>query len=189
MPYVEFPPETPPACQVTAVFDEPITVAVNCCVWPNCKFTLVGATDTVTPELRVTGTFAEDVPFAWAMHVTVTVLGVENVVGAVYSPVVEIVPAVAFPPTTSSTSQVTLVFASPVSRQVNCSVPPNPTIAVVGVILTVMVSLDVELLPLPPHEMQQRTASEQINRKTRLRAERVATPFLKKTKWRDLVLK
>jgi hypothetical protein len=68
-------------------------------------------------------------------------------------------------------------------------VPPNPTIAVVGVMLTVMVSLDVELLLLPPHEMQQRTASEQINRKTRLRAERVATPFLKKTKWRDLVLK
>jgi len=34
-------------------------------------------------ELRVTGTLAEDVPFAWAMQVTVTVLGVENVVGAV----------------------------------------------------------------------------------------------------------
>jgi hypothetical protein len=188
VPYVEFPPETPPACQVTAVFEEPFTVAVNCCVWPNCKFTLVGATDTVTPELSVTGTFAEDVPFAWAIHVTVTVLGVENVVGAVYSPVVEIVPVIAFPPTTSSTSQVTFVFASPDSRQVNCSVPPNPKIAVVGVILTVMVSVDLELLLLPPHEMQHRTVSEQTNRKTRLLVEHVATHILRKTKLRDLGL-
>ena len=187
MPYVEFPPETPPACQVTAVFDEPITVAVNCCVWPNCKFTLVGATDTVTPELRVTGTFAADVPFAWAMHVIVTVLGVENVVGAVYSPVVEIVPVVAFPPTTSSTSQVTLVFASPDSRQVNCSVPPKPTIAVVGVMLTVMVSLDAALLP-PPHEMQQSATNEQTNRKTKLLVEHVANRISRKTKRRDLGL-
>jgi hypothetical protein len=144
--------------------------------------------DTVTPELSVTGTFAEDVPFAWATHVTVTVLGVENVVGAVYSPVVEIVPVVAFPPTTSSTSQVTLVFASPDSRQVNCSVPPSPTIAVVGVILTVIVSLDVELLLLPPHETQQRTATEQTNRKTVFLAEHVAAHILRKANWRDLGL-
>jgi hypothetical protein len=122
------------------------------------------------------------------MHVTVTVLGVENIVGAVYSPVVEIVPVVEFPPTTSSTSQVTLVFASPDSRQVNCSVPPNPTIAVVGVILTVMVSVDLELLLLPPHEMQQRTVSEQTNRKTRLLMEHVATYILRKTQLSDLGL-
>jgi hypothetical protein len=127
------------------------------------------------------------VPFAWAIHVTVTVLGVENVVGAVYNPVVEIVPVVAFPPTTSSTSQVTLVFASPDSRQVNCSVPPNPTIAVVGVMLTVMVSVDLELL-LPPHEMQQRTTSEQTNRKASLLVERMATHISGKTKRRDLGL-
>jgi hypothetical protein len=101
---------------------------------------------------------------------------------------VEIVPVVELPPTTSSISQVTLVFASPDSRQVNCSVPPNPTIAVVGVMLTVMVSLDVELVLLP-HEMQQRTAAEQTNRKARLRIKRTATPILEKTKWRDWELK
>jgi hypothetical protein len=67
-------------------------------------------------------------------------------------------------------------------------VAPNPTIAVVGVILTVMISLDVELLLLPPHEMQQRTANEQTNRKTRLPMERMATPVLERMKRRDLEL-
>ena len=32
VPVVAFPPVTPFACQVTAVFDVPVTVAVNCCV-------------------------------------------------------------------------------------------------------------------------------------------------------------
>jgi hypothetical protein len=31
-PTVEFPPDTPFTCQVTAVFVVPVTVAVNCCV-------------------------------------------------------------------------------------------------------------------------------------------------------------
>jgi hypothetical protein len=100
VPYVEFPPVTPPACQVTAVLDEPFTVAVNCCVCPKFKFVVNGETETLTPELSVTGTFAVEVPLAWAMQLTVTVLGVENVFGAVYNPVLEIVPTVELPPTT-----------------------------------------------------------------------------------------
>jgi hypothetical protein len=149
--------------------DEPLTAAVNCCVLPNCRSALAGETDTVTPELRVTGTFAADVPLACAMHVTVTVVGVENLSGAVYRPLLEIVPTVEFPPTTLSTSHITFVFAFPDSSQVNCTVPPNPTIAVVGVIFTVMVPGFLEGLPppLPPQETPQKTPTKQTSRKGR----------------------
>jgi hypothetical protein len=33
VPTVEFPPVTPFTCQVTAVLEVPVTVAVNCCVF------------------------------------------------------------------------------------------------------------------------------------------------------------
>jgi len=43
------PLAAPPATlQVTAVFDVPVTVAVNCCVLPTATLAAVGATDIVT---------------------------------------------------------------------------------------------------------------------------------------------
>ena len=38
----------PVAVQFTAVFDVPVTVAVNCCVWPGCKEAPDGETLTET---------------------------------------------------------------------------------------------------------------------------------------------
>ena len=52
MPTVELPPWTPFTSQVTAVFEVPVTVAVNCCV---PKFGMFGAPgETVTVTLLTT---------------------------------------------------------------------------------------------------------------------------------------
>jgi hypothetical protein len=48
VPTVEFPPVTPFTLQVTAVFEEPVTVAVNCRVAEAVTETAGGATVTVT---------------------------------------------------------------------------------------------------------------------------------------------
>lgn len=48
VPTAEFPPGTPFTLQVTAVFDEPVTVAVNCCVLPSNTLELGDATISVT---------------------------------------------------------------------------------------------------------------------------------------------
>jgi hypothetical protein len=42
--------------QVTAVFDEPVTVAVNCCVLPPFTVAVVGEIETLTPFELVTTT-------------------------------------------------------------------------------------------------------------------------------------
>jgi hypothetical protein len=54
--------------------------------------------------------------------VTVTVAGLGTTEGAVYSPAVEIVPTVEFPPATPFTCQVTAVLEVPVTVAVNCCV-------------------------------------------------------------------
>jgi hypothetical protein len=48
VPTVEFPLETPFTLQVTAVFDVPVTAAVNCCVLPSNTLELDDETKTVT---------------------------------------------------------------------------------------------------------------------------------------------
>jgi hypothetical protein len=48
VPNVEFPPEMPFTLQVTAAFDVPVTVAVNCCVLPSNTLELDDETVTVT---------------------------------------------------------------------------------------------------------------------------------------------
>jgi len=48
VPAVELPPGTPFTLQVTAVFDVPVTAAVNCCVLPNNTLELEEETVTVT---------------------------------------------------------------------------------------------------------------------------------------------
>jgi hypothetical protein len=54
--------------------------------------------------------------------VTVSVAGLGSEEGAVYSPAVEIVPTVAFPPVVPFTCQVTAVLEVPVTVAVNCCV-------------------------------------------------------------------
>ena len=43
---------------MTAVFAEPVTVEVNCCVWLAVRVTVGGATETATLGDRVTDAFA-----------------------------------------------------------------------------------------------------------------------------------
>lgn len=48
VPAVAFPPGTPFTLQVTAVFEVPVTVAVNCCVLPSNTLELEDDTVTAT---------------------------------------------------------------------------------------------------------------------------------------------
>ena len=48
VPTIEFPPDTPFTVQLTAVFDVPFTVAVNCCVLPSSSLELENVSVTVT---------------------------------------------------------------------------------------------------------------------------------------------
>jgi len=63
-PTVAFPPATPPALQVTAVFEVPETVAVNCSVPARGRVAVAGETETVmfvgVPELGVAAAVPPD---------------------------------------------------------------------------------------------------------------------------------
>jgi hypothetical protein len=48
VPVTEFPPATPLTLQFTALELAPVTVAVNCCVWPSGTDAVAGCTVTVT---------------------------------------------------------------------------------------------------------------------------------------------
>src|SRR6185369_9567385 len=97
-PLVETVP--PVAVQVTAVFELPVTVAVNCWVPPGDSVALVGEMVTLTPGWIVTCAVALLV--VSAADVAFTVKLVPAVVPAVKRPLVETVPPVAV--------QVTAVF-------------------------------------------------------------------------------
>ncbi len=112
------------ADQATAVFVEPVTVAVNC--WVPAEETVLEAGEIeIDTAGAATVTLAETdlAVLTWLVAVTVTAV-LEVTAGAVKSPEVEIVPAVA--------DQVTAVFVEPVTVAVNCWVPPELTVAVPG---------------------------------------------------------
>ena len=80
------PPVTPLTLQVTAVFNDPVTVAVNCWVWDTATEALVGDTVTDTVEIvEVIVTIARPDFDGSALLVAVTVAlaGDGTVVGAV----------------------------------------------------------------------------------------------------------
>ena len=85
VPVVVFPPVTLFTCQVTAVLEDPVTVAVNCCVAVVCTEADVGDTETLTATAAVTVTVAEAdlVVSACEIAFTVTVAGLGTVAGAV----------------------------------------------------------------------------------------------------------
>ena len=99
--------------QVTAVFVVPVTVAVNCWVWPAVSVTLGGLTETPM-TLRLTVALPDLVASATLVAVTVTDWELVMLAGAVYSPVTEMLP------TLGLIDQVTAVFVVPVTVAVNC---------------------------------------------------------------------
>src|SRR5213080_2634849 len=86
--------------------------------------------------VMVTCAEADFVGSACDTAVTVTVAGFVTTAGAVYSPELEIVPTVALPPVTPLTCQVTAVLLVFCTVAVNCCVPPAPTVADIGEIVT-----------------------------------------------------
>ena len=113
---------TPFTCHVRFVLPALVTVAVNCCALPVKTFAVAGDRLTVGAGISVTVAVAiMDVSAAAAaVMVTVTVpeglfvagryAVVGKVLGAVYSPVGEIVPKAPLPPTIEFTSQMIEVF-------------------------------------------------------------------------------
>lgn len=116
---------------LTAVFDAPVTGAVNCCDAPPARLTEAGATLTTTTAGIETLAWADLVPSALLIALTTTDVDEETVAGAVYRPLVDTVPA-PFPPAMSATVHVTAVFVVPETFAVNCCDLPGGTTAEFG---------------------------------------------------------
>src|SRR6266513_2927619 len=138
VPTVALPPVTPLTCQVTAVLLVFCTVAVKCRVPPAPTVADTGEIVTLTTAAGVMVTCAEAdfVGSAWDTAATVTMAGFGTTAGAVYRPELDIVPTVALPPVTPLTCQVTAVLLVFSTVAVNCCVPPAPTVADTGEIVT-----------------------------------------------------
>jgi hypothetical protein len=117
------------ADQVTPVFDVLLTVAVNCCVPADLMFALVGVICTLigATELDAMVIVAVACLLVFATLVAVTVAVVLVVTdGAVYSPELEILPALV--------DQVTAFVDASVTVAANCCVPPDLRLVLLGVI-------------------------------------------------------
>jgi len=109
-------------------------------------------------SFTLTWAVADCLESAVLVAVMLTDAGFGTSVGAVYSPLVEIVPTVTLPVDTPFTLHVTAVLEVPVTVGVNCCVPPTATVAVRGEMETVIVEVGGGAeLPPPPQEQ----ASEQ----------------------------
>src|SRR5438045_1343608 len=84
----------------------------------------------------VTCAEADFVGSACDTAVTATVAGFGTTAGAVYRPELDIVPTVALPPLTPLTCQVTAEIGRASCREGNCWLPPAPTVADTGEIVT-----------------------------------------------------
>jgi len=117
------------ADQVTAVFVVLLTVAVNCCVPADLMLALVGVTCTLTGvtelELIVMVAVACLVAFATLVAVTDALVFVV-IAGAVYSPELEMLPALV--------DQVTAFVEAPLTVAANCCFPPDVRLTLPGVI-------------------------------------------------------
>ena len=112
------------AFQVTVVLLVPVTEAVNCWLAPTCRVLDEGERVMPTDAGGVIAvTCAEPDLLLSAMLVAVTVY-VPALCGAVYRPLLLIVPALAF--------QLTVVLLVPVTEAVNCWVAPVHTPALLG---------------------------------------------------------
>jgi hypothetical protein len=123
VPTEEFPPATPSTDHVTAVFVNPCTVAVNWSVAEVLTVLLASATDTEPTETVALALFVVS-----AALVAVTVCD-PGWAGALYWPVLLMVPTVEFPPLVPSTDQVTAVLVVFCTVTLNWVVPPTATLA------------------------------------------------------------
>jgi len=160
-PNVWLPPTMPLTCQLTAVLGAPFTDAVNCCVPKFMTVAALGNTLTdVGAPVTVTDADADFVASACAVAVTVTVGGFGAVAGAVYSPLLEMLPLEAPP----AMLHVTAVFDAPVTVAVNCCVLPAATLTAIGATeIVTVVLLDV------PAQPENRTAAQAKLRNKRRR--------------------
>src|SRR5712672_307445 len=137
-PTVWLPPTMPLTCHVTAVVGEPFKDAVNCCVPKSGTVTAFGDTLTESTGLTAVTVTVADADFvlsACDVAVTVTCAGFGTAVGAMYRPVVVMVPLEAPP----ATLHVAAVFELPVMDAVNGCVLPTATVTVAGAIETAIV--------------------------------------------------
>jgi hypothetical protein len=100
--------------QVTAVLLVPLTVAVNVWFCDGSKDTEDGVSETVSGRVSVTVAVTDLVGSATLAAVTVMVWELVIEAGAVYRPVLAIVPTAGF------SDQVTAVFVVPVTVAVSC---------------------------------------------------------------------
>jgi hypothetical protein len=154
-PKAWLPPAMPLTSQVIAALGEPFTEAANC--WLPKFGTVAALGDTLTesdePLVTVTMADANFVVSAWEVAVTVTCGGLGTATGAVYTPVLVMVPLGAPP----ATLHVTVVFDVLVTVAVNCCVMPTAVLTAVGATETVTgVLLDVLAQPNKKTEMQPR---------------------------------
>jgi hypothetical protein len=110
----------PVRLQVTLVFVDPVTVAVNCCVFPAATSAVVGEIFTATGGTRVTVAVADAVVLAAEVTLTVTCAGVGIVAGAVYKPAEDTVPHVEPLQPLPLTLQVTPMLVVPLTDARNC---------------------------------------------------------------------
>lgn len=117
---------------VTAVLVEPVTVAVNCCIFPATTCAEAGETVNATGARMVTVADADFVGSASDVTVTVATAGLGTAPGPVYRPVGEMVPHALPEHPLPLTLQLTAVFVVLTTVAVNCWVFPATTCAVWG---------------------------------------------------------
>jgi hypothetical protein len=117
VPSVELPPAMPFTLHVTAVDGLPVavTLAVNACPAPVETVAEIGEIPTTMSSLSDMTADAVDEGSALLDATIVTLGAVGNPFGAVYKPLGEISPTIAFPPATPPANQVTLVLELPVT--------------------------------------------------------------------------
>ncbi len=123
---------------VTAVLFVPVTVAVNCCCPPTASAESVGETltETLGAAWIVTVAVPDTTTSASEIALTVTVLGVGAVAGAVYKPWAVIWPQVMPLHPAPVTLQITTLLLVPVTVAENCTCAPGTTCTGLGETVT-----------------------------------------------------
>jgi hypothetical protein len=128
----------------------PVILAVNACPAPVETVAEVGEMPITIPPVSVTRADPVAVLSALLDAVTVMVGGEGIALGAVYKPLGEIVPTLAFPPATPPTNHVTLLFDVPMTVAWNCCDWLRETLTCVGCKTTVTTEGPVDVTPAQP---------------------------------------
>jgi hypothetical protein len=120
--------------QLTVVFEVPVTLALKSCMPEVGTEALVGVMLNKTATAATIATFAEAdvVRSATLVAFSVTVAGEGTLDGAVYNPLVEIIPHAIPVQPAPLTVQISAVFEPPVTFPANCCVCPDVTVALFG---------------------------------------------------------